>query len=67
VLAVIGGTTPFITSSILLVEEYDNKGRWFRIAKSITGYGLIFLVVTIICFLSVSQQTPTDNTTISIT
>jgi hypothetical protein len=62
-LVVIGGTTPFIASSILIVEEYENKGRWFRLAKRITGYGLIFLVVTIVYFLSVSQQTPvTDDT-----
>jgi hypothetical protein len=55
-LVVIGGTTPFIASSILIVEEYENKGRWFILAKRVTGYGLIFLVVTIVYFLYISQQ-----------
>jgi hypothetical protein len=55
VLVVVAGTAPFIASTVILLDEYQDKIRYFRYARGFTYWGLIFLFATIVYFLGSSQ------------
>ncbi len=58
VLTVSSGTMPFAASSIILLEDHrNNRDFWFRLAKRLTSWGLIFLIAIIAGVLGLSAHT----------
>jgi hypothetical protein len=48
---------PFAASSIILLEDHqNNRDFWFRLAKRLTNWGLIFLIAIIAGVLGFSAH-----------